>query len=34
VTRSGKVVLAISEMPVSFAQFGRLYRDALGCSCA
>jgi uncharacterized protein YigE (DUF2233 family) len=31
VTRSGKVVIAISEGPVSFAQFGRLYRDALEC---
>jgi uncharacterized protein YigE (DUF2233 family) len=28
---AGKVVIAISETPVSFAQFGRLYRDALGC---
>lgn len=31
VDRAGKVVIAISETPVSFAQFGRLYRDALDC---
>jgi uncharacterized protein YigE (DUF2233 family) len=31
VTPAGKVVFAISETPVTFAQFGRLYRDALAC---
>jgi uncharacterized protein YigE (DUF2233 family) len=31
VSRAGKVVIAISETPVTFAQFGRLYRDALDC---
>jgi uncharacterized protein YigE (DUF2233 family) len=31
VDRNGQVVFAISEDPVSFAQFGRLYLDALKC---
>lgn len=31
VTAAGDVVFAISEEPVSFAAFGRLFRDALAC---
>lgn len=31
VTAQGEVVFAISDEPVSFAAFGRLFRDALAC---